>query len=107
MELYTVLIAEVLPVLTERLDETPKPEDVKAGWVGFGVFLGLCVMVALLGWAMSRQLKRTAKNREAGAFGPYRGPVQDNRIPSNDDADAPVQRVDASNDADDAQRPQA
>ena len=43
MELYTVLVAEVLPVVMERLDETPKPEDVKAGWVGFGVFLALCV----------------------------------------------------------------
>ncbi|WP_166133490.1 hypothetical protein [Nocardioides ochotonae] len=90
MELYNVLVAEVMPVLMERLDETPKPEDVKAGWVGFGVFLALCVAVGLLGWALTRQLRRTDANRKAGAFGPYREPRPDTRIPGETtDAAAP------------------
>ena len=84
MQLYTLLVAEVLPVVTERLDETPKPEDVKAGWVGFGVFLLLCVAVGFLGWALSRQLRRTEANRKQGAFGPYRPPAADPRIPGSD-----------------------
>ncbi|MQW75831.1 hypothetical protein GHK92_08090 [Nocardioides sp. dk4132] len=104
MELYNVLVAEVLPVLMERLDETPEPEDVKAGWVGFGVFLALCVAVGLLGWALTRQLRRTEANRKKGAFGPYREPRPDSRIPgaeeTTDTAAAP------EDPSDDPQRPQ-
>lgn len=51
-------------------DETPEPEDVKAGWTAFAIFLGLAVAVGLLGWALTKQLKRTEANRKAGAFGP-------------------------------------
>ncbi len=119
MELFNVLVAEVLPVVLERMDETPEPEDVKAGWVGFGVFLALCVAVGLLGWALTRQLRRTDANRKAGAFGPYREPAPDNRIPAGDDRAETTEQVrptpDPSADpdqgpaddaSDDGQRPQ-
>lgn len=51
-------------------DPVPDDNDVVAGWVAFGIFIGLAVAVALLGWALTKQLRRTEANRRAGAFGP-------------------------------------
>ena len=68
------VLADVLPTIGSLLpladDPTPEPEDVKAGWTAFAIFLALGVAVALLGWALTKQLKRTEANRKAGAFGP-------------------------------------
>jgi hypothetical protein len=36
----------------------PDPEDVKPGWLGFGVFLALAAAVVLLWLSMRRQLKK-------------------------------------------------
>ena len=33
-------------------------EDVKAGWVAFGIWLALAAAVALLGWSLTRRLKK-------------------------------------------------
>ncbi len=49
-------------------DEAPAPEDVKAGWVAFGVFLALAVAVAFLGWSLSRHLRTARTNAELGVF---------------------------------------
>jgi hypothetical protein len=51
-------------------DPTPEAEDVKAGWTAFAIFIGLIIAVALLGYFLTKQLKRTEANRKAGAFGP-------------------------------------
>lgn len=51
-------------------DEAPAPEDVKAGWVAFGVFLALAVAVAFLGWSLSRHLRKARDNADRGVFGP-------------------------------------
>lgn len=50
-------------------DPTPKDADVKAGWVGFGVFIALCLVVALLCWSFYRQMKRVKKASEEGVYG--------------------------------------
>lgn len=55
-------------------DPTPQDNEVKAGWVGFGVFIGLCVAVALLCWAFYRQMKRVKRASEDGVFGPAATP---------------------------------
>lgn len=49
-------------------DPVPADKDVKAGWGAFGIFLALAVAVAFLGWSLTRQLKKTEKNAEAGVF---------------------------------------
>jgi uncharacterized membrane protein YbhN (UPF0104 family) len=39
-------------------DKNPDPEDVKPGWLGFGVFIALAVAVALLWLSMRKQLRK-------------------------------------------------
>jgi cytoskeletal protein RodZ len=53
MSTWTVLTA--LPFLVE---EGPAPEDVKAGWLGFSVWIALVVAVVILGFSLRKQLKR-------------------------------------------------
>jgi hypothetical protein len=55
-------------VLTS-LDPIPKDEDVKAGWIGFGLFLALLVVIGLLGWSLTRHLRHVESNRRSGVFG--------------------------------------
>jgi hypothetical protein len=50
-------------------DEGPKPEDVKAGWTAFAVFIGLILAVAFLGWSLLRQLRKAQRARDAGVYG--------------------------------------
>ena len=59
----------VLAAALMAADETPKPEDVKAGWTGFAVFLFLVAAVAVLCWSLVRQLRKADNARKAGVFG--------------------------------------
>ena len=71
LALTTELLGELVTLLTvNRPDDTPEPEDVKAGWTAFGIFLLLALAVVGLGIGLTKQLKRTESNRRAGAFGP-------------------------------------
>lgn len=51
------------------LDPAPQKEDVKAGWGAFGIFMLMAVAVALLGWSLTRHLRKTKENAAMGAFG--------------------------------------
>jgi len=53
ISIWTVLTA--LPFLVE---EGPAPEDVKAGWLGFSVWIALVVAVVILGFSLRKHLKR-------------------------------------------------
>jgi hypothetical protein len=57
--LYLVLLA----------DETPEPEDVKAGWTAFVIFLLLIGAVVLLGISLTKHLRKAQAAEDAGAFG--------------------------------------
>jgi hypothetical protein len=50
-------------------DPSPQPEDVKAGWTAFAIFIGLGVAVALLGWSLIRQLRKAQAAKDAGVYG--------------------------------------
>jgi len=63
-------LATLLPLLAAVADETPEPEDVTAGWVGFGVFLLLALAVVLLGISLAKHLRKARDNAELGAFDP-------------------------------------
>ena len=61
----------VLPaLLSGNLDPAPEPEDVKAGWTAFGLFLGGVAAVALLGWSLVKQLRKVDAAEEAGLYDP-------------------------------------
>jgi hypothetical protein len=45
-------------MLVPLAQKVPDPEDVKAGWLGFGVFLALAAAVVLLWLSMRRHLKK-------------------------------------------------
>ena len=75
----TTFLAQLALVAAWVADETPKPEDVKAGWGAFALFIALAVAVALLGWSMSRHLRKARANADAGAFGPVDEPSDPSR----------------------------
>ena len=59
-----------VPALVSGADKVPAPEDVKAGWVAFAVFIGMAVAVVLLGISLTRHLRKARDNAAHGAFGP-------------------------------------
>ena len=66
----TLLIDVWVPALVSAADQAPAPEDVKAGWVAFAVFIALGIAVALLGFSLTRHLRKARDNAEHGVFGP-------------------------------------
>jgi hypothetical protein len=48
----------VWTILLPLAQKVPDPEDVKAGWLGFGVFLALAAAVVLLWLSMRRHLNK-------------------------------------------------
>lgn len=47
----------------------PKDEDVVAGPIGFVIFIGLCLAVAVLGWSLNKHLKKAHRAADEGVFG--------------------------------------
>ena len=64
MPSLTLLTTAIL-VLT---DESPKPEDVKAGWTAFAIFLLLAAAVVFLGFSLVKQLRKAQAAKDAGVF---------------------------------------
>jgi len=52
------------------VDKTPPDAKVTAGWGAFGIFILMAVAVALLGWSLSRHLKKAQRNADEGVFAP-------------------------------------
>lgn len=65
----TGLLVHVL-LLLPAADPVPEPEDVKAGWLAFWIFIALCAATALLCLSLTRHLRKIRDNTEAGKFGP-------------------------------------
>ncbi len=47
----------------------PEDEDVVAGPIGFVIFIGLCLALAVLGWSLNKHLKKAHDAAEAGVYG--------------------------------------
>jgi hypothetical protein len=68
---FLTLLTEVwVPAIVSGADKVPAPEDVKAGWVAFAVFIALAVAVTLLGMSLTRHLRKARDNAALGVFGP-------------------------------------
>jgi len=76
MSVQILLTDLVLPLLTSVADQVPDDEDVKAGWIAFGVFIALAIAVALLGFSLTRHLRTARDNAEHGVFGPPETPPE-------------------------------
>lgn len=63
------VLSPVLPFVLRLTDESPQPEDVKAGWTAFAIFILLAVAVALLGFSLVKQLKKAQAAKDAGVYG--------------------------------------
>lgn len=63
--------AFAVPALTlvRLADETPQPEDVKAGWTAFAIFILLALAVAVLGFSLVKQLRKAQAAKDAGLYG--------------------------------------
>lgn len=64
-------------------DMAPEPEDVKAGWTAFALFIGGLVAVGLLGWSLTKQLRKVEAARKAGVYGdePETEPTSEEQTP--------------------------
>jgi hypothetical protein len=51
-------VTNLWTVLVPLVDEVPDPEDVKPGWLGFGVFLLLAAAVVFLVFSFRKQLRK-------------------------------------------------
>jgi hypothetical protein len=65
-----LLLDAWVPAIMAGADKVPAPEDVKAGWLAFAVFIALGLAVAFLGFSMTRHLRKASRNAEQGAFDP-------------------------------------
>jgi len=68
MDILVAVVNVLSAGLVAFADKAPDPEDVKAGWGAFAIFAGLAVAVGLLGWSLTKHLKKTKANAEAGVF---------------------------------------
>ena len=63
------LAVTLVSVLLSAEEKAPDDEDVVAGWMGFAVFMFLILGVVVIGWALTRSLRRARSGRDEGVFG--------------------------------------
>lgn len=50
-------------------DPTPEPTEVKAGPLGFAVWIFMIIAVVVIGFSLVKQLRRAQAAKDAGLFG--------------------------------------
>ena len=68
-ELFSLVPAELTTWLLRLTEQTPEPEEVKAGWTALVVFLLLGAAVVVLGFSLTKQLRRAEAAKRAGVYG--------------------------------------
>ncbi len=61
-------LMSLAPLFVVWVDKAPDPNDVKAGWVAFGVFIALALAVAFLGYSLTKHLRKVRDNVDKGVF---------------------------------------
>ncbi|RYB92642.1 hypothetical protein EUA06_06795 [Nocardioides glacieisoli] len=68
--------------LSAFTDKAPDPTAVKAGPLGFALWIFMIIAVVVIGFSLVRQLRRAQANKDAGLFG-------DEPVNRDDRADTP------------------
>lgn len=70
------IVSQAIALVVLAADKTPEPEDVKAGWVAFGLFVLLALAVVFLGFSLVKHLRRAERtfHPEDHDNGPESGP---------------------------------
>ena len=77
------LAISLVSFLLAAEEKAPDDEDVVAGWTGFAVLVFLIVAVALIGFFLTRQLRRADDAKRRGVFGDV--PAADADTPDSPD----------------------
>ena len=67
-----MLFSLFVPLLVRVADAPPEPEDVKAGWLGFVVFLVLAAAVVFLAFSLRKHLGKVDFEEAADRDAPVR-----------------------------------
>lgn len=84
MQLLLALVS-----FTDRLPQGPEPEDVKAGWTAFAIFLLLIVALVVLMFSMVKQLRKAQAAKDAGVYGDDEATDQPSDQATDESADRP------------------
>lgn len=57
-------------LLLPLVEKGPEPDDVVAGWTAFGIFGLLILAVVILGFSLTKHLKRADRSAAEGRFDP-------------------------------------
>ena len=63
-------MTSVLLLLLPLVEQGPDDEDVVAGWTAFGLFGLLILAVVVLGFSLTKHLKRAARSEAEGRYDP-------------------------------------
>ncbi|GAA4677380.1 hypothetical protein [Nocardioides nanhaiensis] len=69
MDLHVLALVRLAELAQQ---EGPEPEDVKAGWVAFGIFGLLILAVVVLGLSLVKRLKNVDAAEQGGLYDPSR-----------------------------------
>ncbi|MBF4163561.1 hypothetical protein [Nocardioides acrostichi] len=64
-----LVASDAVTLLVRLADPIPDDNDVKAGWGAFALFIGLFVVVGLLGWSLTKQLRKADDAKRRGVYG--------------------------------------
>lgn len=97
LEDMDVLIVHSLTLLSILAEEGPEPEDVKAGWTAFAIWIGLGLAVVVLGFSLAKQMRKVQAAKDAGRYGDE--PIADEQAEQDEQSEPGEQGPDdASND---------
>lgn len=75
--LFVTLAGHVVSLV----DKAPEPEDVKAGWTAFALFILLALAVVFLGFSLVKQLRKAQAAQDAGV---YDDPAETSTVPEDE-----------------------
>jgi hypothetical protein len=67
-DLTSPVISPVISMVLALAGGAPEPEDVKAGWTAFAIFLLLVAAVAFLGFSLVKHLRKAQSAQQAGVY---------------------------------------